>query len=137
MGIFALYVASNKFKVAGDRTSEFRPGRRVKANMGEDGVGYFTVKNATYTNMTIVTVVESGITPNLEEVLYSVLASGEKGGLPLHDHTSEDQGGYTSRVVANLFEVDINDDLMPSVLPEPVDVHYELDENDDIMPRAA
>lgn len=94
MAIEAAYVASNKFKVSGDRTDEFVAGRRVKADCGSDGVRYFTVKSSSYSSpMTTVTVQEDNVSTNISQVLYSVVAPGETGGLPVHDHSSEDQGG--------------------------------------------
>lgn len=94
MAIEAAHVADNKFKVRGNRTDEFIAGRRVKADCGEDGVRYFTVKSSSYSSpLTTVTVEEDNVSTKISQVLYSVVASGAAGGLPAHDHSNEDQGG--------------------------------------------
>lgn len=94
MAIDAAYIASNKFKVYGDRTDEFVAGRRVKADCGEDGVRFFTVKSSSYSSpITYVTVEEDNVSSHLYQVLYSVVAPGATGGLPTHDHSSKEQGG--------------------------------------------
>lgn len=92
--IRAAYVAADQFKVGGDRTAAFVSGRRIKADQGADGVEYFTVESSSLVgSTTYITVKETTVTTNLEQVLYSVVAPGAAGGLPVHDHSDEDQGG--------------------------------------------
>jgi hypothetical protein len=93
--ISATYIASNKFLLAGDRAINFTPGRRVKAHCGEDGERFLTILSAFVTpgNETEVTVKEETLTENLTAVLFGVVGAGARGGLPVHDHSSDDQGG--------------------------------------------
>lgn len=91
----ATYISSTEFKVSDDKEDNFTPGRRVKANCGTDGTKYLTV-DSRFVNGdgdTEVTVKESELTENLSEVLFGVIGPGPEGGLPVHDHSSDDQGG--------------------------------------------
>jgi hypothetical protein len=111
MGILALYVADNKFKVGGDRALQFRPGRRVKAWQGGEEV-FFTVESSEYGAGTVVTVRESTVAPDLQEVLFSVLAAGERGGLPLHSHSGDSQGGAAMQPKAVGFTGEYNNGVL-------------------------
>ena len=91
----ATYVSANSFTVVGDRTSEFTEGRRLKADMGIDGIGYLTVASSSFAANTTVVTKESQLTANLTEVLYGVVQPGVTGSLPDHTHGSDEgDGGY-------------------------------------------
>jgi len=96
MNLQATYISATEFKVAGDREDNFSPGRRVKANCGTaDGVKYLTISSSFVNGDgdTQVSVLEAELTENLTEVLFGVVGVGSRGGLPVHDHSSNDQGG--------------------------------------------
>lgn len=95
MGLQATYISANEFKVAGDKEDSFTAGRRVNANCDTDGIKYLTVDSSTVNGDgdTEVLVKESELTANLKEVLFGVVATGARGGLPVHDHSNDDQGG--------------------------------------------
>lgn len=91
----ATYISSTEFKVLGDKEDSFTPGRRVKANCEADGTKYLTV-DSRFVNGdgdTEVTVKEADLTENLSAVLFGVIGPGPEGGLPVHDHSNDDQGG--------------------------------------------
>jgi hypothetical protein len=88
----ATYSGANIFTVAGDRTLEFVPDRRVRADCAASGIKYLTVLSSVYSTDTVVTTKESELTPNLTDVLYGSIEPGELGSLPDHDH----QGGEGS-----------------------------------------
>jgi len=91
----ATYSGANIFTVAGDRTSEFVPDRRLKADCGGDGIKYMTVLSSSYSTNTVVTTKESELTSNLTDVLYGIVEPGELGSLPDHDHLGgEGSGGF-------------------------------------------
>jgi hypothetical protein len=89
------YVATNQFNVSGDKTGEFQPGRRIKADCGVDGIKYSTVQSSSYSSpFTTVTIAESVLTATLTDVLYGIINVGEEGSFPEHIHSSsEGQGG--------------------------------------------
>lgn len=91
----AIYVSANQFIVSGDRTAEFIPGRRCRANCDTDGYKYSNIESSSYSDPnTTVTLTESELTSNLFEVHYGIVSQGETGSLPVHDHTNDEgQGG--------------------------------------------
>lgn len=93
----ASYVSANTFTVGSDRTSEFVPGRRIKADCGVDGYKYGTVESSSYSSVTTVVLIESVLTSNLTTVLYGIVSSGSTGSLPVHAHDdSAGEGGTIS-----------------------------------------
>jgi len=91
----ATYSGANIFTVAGDRTLEFVPDRRLKADCAASGIKYMTVLSSVYSTNTVVTTKESELTSNLTDVLYGILEPGELGSLPDHDHLgAEGSGGF-------------------------------------------
>jgi len=81
----ASYVSATQFTVAGDQTSLFTTGRRVRGDCGVDGYKYGTVSNSSYSDPnTTVTLEESVLTSNLTEVHYGVVDPSASGSLPDH-----------------------------------------------------
>ena len=96
--MLASYISVTQFSVSGDHTSEFLPGRRIKADCGVDGFKYSTVKSSSYSDPnTTVVIDENELTSNLLSVLYGIVNIGVNGSLPKHSHNSiEGQGGEIS-----------------------------------------
>lgn len=94
----AIYLSSSSFKVQGDRTTEFNPGRRVKLDCGLDGVKYASVVSRSYSSpYTTIVIDESDLTASLTSAWYGVMQAGEIGSLPEHTHDgSEGSGGTIS-----------------------------------------
>lgn len=99
----ATYVSANSFKVAGNLTSEFNTGRRVRMDCDTDGVKYAAIISSSYaTGYTTVVVDESELTANLTSVLYGIIQPGAIGALPDHTHDgSEGSGGTISGTVSS------------------------------------
>lgn len=93
--MIAVYISSNQFKVEEDHTEEFKIGRRIKANCGDDGYVYSTILSSSYSSSyTTITITESTLTSNLIDVLYGIVNIGDTGSLPDHLHNGlEGQGG--------------------------------------------
>jgi hypothetical protein len=96
--MIAVYVSNNQFKVENNLVSEFRIGRRIKANCGVDGYTYSTVLSSSYSDSyTTVTITENVLTSNLIDVVYGIINVGPEGSLPNHIHdNAEGQGGPLS-----------------------------------------
>jgi hypothetical protein len=94
----AIYVSVNSFKVAGDSTTAFNTGRRLKLDCGGDGVKYAKVVSSSYSNpYTTVTIDESTLTSNLTDAKYGVVSAGTYGSIPDHAHDgSEGSGGLVT-----------------------------------------
>ena len=93
MSISASYVSDNKFKVVGDRTEDFVVDRKVRADLGSDGIVIDSVESSSYdssNNETTVTLINSVLTSNLDTVLFGVPTTVS---LPLHTHSSDAEGG--------------------------------------------
>lgn len=73
----ATFVSSNQFTVAGDQTSTFVTGRRVKCNCGSDGYKYGTISSSSFTSpQTTITLISGlvNLTSNLKSVEWGVEA---------------------------------------------------------------
>ena len=96
MAFKATYVDASTFTVPEDRTGEFVQGRRVLADCGDDGEVTSHVTSSSYdngANETTVNIYDSVLTSNLSDVWYGAVSPGADGSLPIHDHSSEEQGG--------------------------------------------
>lgn len=78
----AIYKSSSSFGVVGDRTIDFSEDRRLKIDCGPEGIQYASVLSSVFSTETIVTIKESFLTPNIRDVLYSVVKTGDDGNLP-------------------------------------------------------
>lgn len=103
--MIAVYISSNQFKVEEDHTEEFKIGRRIKANCGDDGYVYSTILSSFYSSSyTTITITESTLTSNLIDVLYGIVNIGETGAFPDHLHDgAEGQGGALPYVTTTDF----------------------------------
>jgi len=84
-GIKATFISDTSFILDGNRTQEFVPYRRVRADCQTDGVQYGSVRSSTFnseTNRTTVTLFEDALTPLLSEVWYAITAPGDHGAFP-------------------------------------------------------
>lgn len=101
-GINATYVSSTSFTVAGNTTSEFNEGRRVKAICSSVNK-YSTVVSSSYSDPnTTVTIIGDAIDSGLTVVFYGIAADGI-GSLPEHDHSSDaGEGGVIPALGAQL-----------------------------------
>ncbi|MFA6887320.1 MAG: discoidin domain-containing protein [Fermentimonas sp.] len=90
----ATYISSNQFSVDGDKTDEFLSGRRLKIVCSSTGLKYLTVYSSNYSgSITTVTTKESDITSDITTVLYGIVAPGDTGSLPEHDHSGDEGSG--------------------------------------------
>jgi len=93
--MIATYISATQFRVEGDLTAEFLPGRRIKADCSGDGYKYSTIVSRSYSDpYTTVTIEDAELTSNLIDVLYGIVNIGPEGAFPDHTHDgSEGQGG--------------------------------------------
>lgn len=93
--MIATYINNTQFSVSGDHSEGYIYGRRVKIDCGLDGVRYSTIVNSVYSNgLTIISLEDAIVTPNIIEAFYGIINSGENGSLPNHTHIgSAGQGG--------------------------------------------
>ena len=88
------YISSNQFSVDGDKTDEFLSGRRLKIVCSSTGLKYLTVYSSNYSgSITTVTTKENDITSDITTVLYGIVAPGDTGSLPEHDHSGDEGSG--------------------------------------------
>ncbi len=67
----ATFLSSQSFSLAGDRSGEYLPGVRIKADCGGDGIKYGTVTQSAYADgLTTVVMTGDALTPNLGSVLH-------------------------------------------------------------------
>ena len=96
MAFQATYVDASTFTVGSDRTDEFVQGRRILADCGDDGEKTSHVTSSSYdsgADETTVNIYHSILTSNLSDVWYGAISPGADGSLPIHDHSTEEQGG--------------------------------------------
>jgi len=95
-GITATYVDTDTFTVAGDQTTDFCTGRRVRAYCGSDGYKYGTIESSSYSSPdTTVNLVSTNddLTSNLTEVEYGEQSQGTTGSVPIHTHDGNEGSG--------------------------------------------
>ncbi len=102
--MIAVYINNNQFRVEEDHVEEFKTGRRIKANCGDDGYVYSTILSSSYSDpYTTIIITESLLTSNLIDVLYGIVNIGDTGSLPNHLHDGlEGQGGILSYITTDI-----------------------------------
>lgn len=90
MSIAATYVSATSFTASSDLTTQFTPGRAIRADCGVDGIKYAYVSYSSYAAPTTTVTLEStdsqAITSNLSAVLFSRIQAKEAGGnVPLQE----------------------------------------------------
>lgn len=102
----ASYLSNNQFSILTDKTSEFVPGRRVMMDCGVDGIRYSSILSSNYSGgSTIVTIKDTNVTSNLEDVKYGIVSSDEAGALPDHQHSGAAGDGGTLNIVGTFIDL--------------------------------
>jgi len=119
MSLGATYIDIASFTVAGDLTSSFHEGRRVKANCGVDGFKYRTVESSSFDGTADTTVNlyadSDALTSNLTEVWYGIVGVGADQSLPDHLHNGvEGSGGEIITLLDRIYFN--NDSTSPRVI---------------------
>ena len=108
--MYAFYSSTTEFYVAGDHTSSFTFGRRVKIDCGVDGIRYASVVSSAYANSsTYVTISDADVTSNITDVWLGIVQPGVAGSLPDHFHTAtEGDGGLNPNSASFQAQIDSN-----------------------------
>jgi hypothetical protein len=97
-GLSATYVDADTFTVAGNLTTTFVVGRRIKADCGVDGYKFGTISASSFgggVTTVDLTAASDDLTANLDVVWYGVVGGGATDqSIPIHTHDgSEGSGG--------------------------------------------
>ena len=107
-GIAAVYVSATSFTITGvDRTADFVPGRRVKANCGTDGYKICTVTSSTFSTNTTVNVTGDALTSNLTEAWFGIVAPYVEGGSQPETYHIKSLGNQSGAVLINGLNGDV------------------------------
>jgi len=107
-GITAVYVSATSFTIATDRTADFVPGRRVRADCDTDGYKLGTVVSSSYSDPnTTVTIAESVLTSNLDAVWFGIVSPWNQGGSQAQTYHIEDLGNKSGAVTIDALAGDI------------------------------
>lgn len=123
--IEATYVDQSTFVTTGDLRHVFRVDRRLRAEIGEDDKPKSHITGASYdsgSDETSVNLYDDILTDSLDWVQVGVHSSGQDGGLPLHDHSSDEQGGEvkSQQITSGIIDTRIGQD------EDGEDLHVEL-----------
>jgi hypothetical protein len=89
-----VYLNNAQFREDFDQTDKYAVGRRLKVDCGTDGVFYTHVMDAVYGgDVTTVDIADPVLTGNLTSIQVGVISAGDEGTLPVHSHSSDEQGG--------------------------------------------
>jgi len=100
MAITATYISADSFSVAGDQTSDFQVGRRVK--LTGSSTWYGTILTSVYSSVTTVTLTAASddIDNTLTSVLYGIVSSTEaSSSTPIHTHDGDEGSGGQIKAV--------------------------------------
>ena len=104
MSITATYISASSFSVAGDQTTDFHTGRRVK--LVGDSTWYGTILTAAYSSLTTITLTAASdnMDNTLTGVLYGVISGKEDDcSMPIHTHDGDEgSGGIVTAVSASI-----------------------------------
>jgi len=113
-GLSATFVDADTFTVAGDLTTTFVVGRRIKADCGVDGYKFGTITSSSFgggVTTVNLTAASDDLTSNLDVVWYGIVGGGaDDQSIPIHSHDgSEGSGGEVTPVFGSEYDYDSSD----------------------------
>ena len=107
-GLSATYVDADTFTVAGDLTTTFVVGRRVKADCGVDGYKFGTILSRSFgggVTTVNLTAASDNLTSNLNVVWYGIVGGGASDqSIPIHSHDGTEGSG--GEIASPILQID-------------------------------